>query len=203
MAELQRNFVSVCEADAWVDWTYNDADDLKSIRRWLSRRLAPSASDTTDPDTANGEPFVYVEPIEATFQRPAVTVQLLPGGVAENTQGANSPVWAVEHQLVITAYGSDRAHTVALGEQVFNLLNGAGAPREYAYVIPMWSFALKSRLARMMRVLPRSLAMGLEDRNEADIWSRPIEVRVRSPRSRIVTKASAIQTVALSGEVNG
>jgi hypothetical protein len=174
---------AVAISDAYVAAGYNDLDDLKSIRRWLYRAIP--------------EVYIYIEPIEGMFERPALTVRPADQGLAEGGQGAFAHTYNVEHSIIITAYGLDRAATIELGQRVWRLLH-EGAGDGAAYRLPMWSFALNAALARKLRVVAPSLAMSLEETDDEGKWSRPIELRVQSPRSRPTRRAPLVERVTIT-----
>jgi hypothetical protein len=169
---------------AEAEMTYNDLDDLKSMRRFLKRALAPD----TD------EPYIYIEPIEAEFMRPAVTVKLVRTSPVGTVQ-ARRPSYDVEHALVVTSYGRDRAETVSLGERVWRLFNEGDSRQGAAYRVPMWDFASGMRLSRWMRVPRENLSVGLDTADEGGHWSRPIEMRVKSPRVRPIRRVPTMASV--------
>jgi hypothetical protein len=181
--ELRLSATSV--SNAKFDYRVNDLDDLKSIRRYLKRQLAP----TTD------EPYIYVEPIEGEFIRPAVTVRLIRTG-APATSGVRRPSYDVEHALVVTSYGRDRAETIALSERTWRLFNEGDDSQGASYRIPLWDFTNGWRLTRWMRVQRASLAFGLDTTDEAGLWSRPIEMRVVAPRARESRRVPTLASVS-------
>jgi hypothetical protein len=153
---------------------YTDLNDLKSVRRFFKRHLAP----TTD------SPFIYIEPLEGEFMRPSVTIRLVNTGPSGTGQAAR-PTYDVQHQLVISAYGRDRAETMALADKTWRLLMEGGS-NGAAFRIPLWEFASGGRLARWLRVDRNSLGFSLEATDDQGLWSRAIEARVASPRSKLV-----------------
>lgn len=180
--------VAYALASAGISYTYNDQDDLKNVRRFLKRNLAPTSE----------EPYIYIEPLEAQFIRPAVTIRLLRTAPAGQSAQAARPTYDVEHALVVTAYGRDRAGTVSLAEAVSRLFHEGGADRA-AYRIPMWDYASNGRLSRLMRVSRGSLSVGLEASDDSGLWSRPIELRVQAPRVRQqVTRRPRLNAVFIS-----
>ena len=182
-------------ADALVYYRREDADDLRNIRRFLKRELAPE-SDT---------PYIYLVPslesttVEGTFKRPAVTVQLVMTGPSGSAQAARS-TYTVMHSLVVTAYGESRVATMELSQRVYRLFNEGGRGfRGAAYRIPMWEYPSGMRLDRWMRVLRPSLSMGLDATDDEGKWSRPIQMRIESPREREVEQVPLMGAVSISG----
>lgn len=175
---------AVALATAHLRYEYNDRDDLLSMRRWIARNLSPTASAASDPGV--GEPWVYVEPLEARFMRPAITVRLVRTAlVADGRRNAASrPTYDVEHSLVLMAHATTRDEAISLGEKLWRLFHEGGSSRT-PYRIPMWEFgAGGGRLDRQIRVIRESVSIGLDSTDEPDKWTRPVEVRVQSPRLR-------------------
>lgn len=201
MSVLEQNFVATALAEAGIAYTYNDPDDLKSLRRWVQRWLSPETTATQNP--APGNPFVYIEPISGTFERPAVTIRLLPTtGLV--TQRENSSNYAVTHQFVLTCYGDgyeQAGHdaTIALGERLWRGFWEGGDPSLARHRIPMWAFDLNARLSRYMRVLPQTMSQDLAETNEQGVWSRAMSVSITSPRFRSAPGVPRIQSIAVSG----
>lgn len=175
---------AVALASAFIDYEYRDSDDLLSVRRWIARNLSPGASASTDPGP--GEPWVYVEPLEATFIRPAITVRLVRTGLVSDGRrnAASRPTYDVEHSLVLMAHATTRDEAISLGEKLWRLFHEGGSDLT-PYRIPMWEFgAGGGQLDRQMRVVRESVSIGLDSTDEPDKWTRPLEVRVQSPRLR-------------------
>jgi hypothetical protein len=201
VSELHRNFVSTTLSEGGIDYVYNDPDDLKSMRRWLQRKLSPGATKTTNPDSTKDEPFLFTEPIEGTFKRPAITIRLIDDlGIV--TQGHASSNYLKQHLVMFTAYGEDRRQTVAIAEAMWDCFFSGGDPSGARFRIPVWAFDLNARLARFMRVLPESLSMGLDETNEQGEWERGVEARILAPRIRPVPGAPALQGLGLAGTVS-
>lgn len=167
--------------------TYDDEDDLKSVRRFLKRILAP------DSDT----PYIYIEPLEAEFMRPAVTIELVTTRPV-NAGGARNASWDVEHTLTVRVYDEGREATTRLGERVWLAFTQGGADGA-AFRIPMWAFAAGgARLSRFMRVSRDSLSMGNQQTDDESKWVRPIDLRVRSPRVRPISARPTIQSATFN-----
>ena len=176
---------------AWLEYRYDETDDLIAVQRWLWKGLGRDAG-----------PYVYIEPLEGTFERKAglgaVTVLALPVTIPEGR--ATTPFYKEQMQLVISAYGSapagepGRAETVALGRRIWRLFN-EGQPGAPPWRIPMYADAYRAQLARFLRVLPRSLSMGLEDTTDQGLWRRPIEVTVEAPRQRDVRFTPTVEAI--------
>jgi hypothetical protein len=185
--------ISQAIAFAFTDfrYRYNVADDLYSLQEWLARAVSPSTNGGSDP--ADDDPFVFVIPLEAEFERPAVTVELVDEDLAAAGAASRSSYQASLSVSVIS-YGRDRTHTLALAQRVWDAVNDHGGGSA-AYRPPMWAWTLAGvdangvqrpapRLARRMRVLQTSLAMGLLQTDDEGKWSRPLSMRVDVPRIR-------------------
>lgn len=192
MSTLEQNFVGTTLARGGILYTYNDIDDIKSLRRWVQRGLSPETTATRDPDPGN--PWVFIEPISGVFKRPAVTIRLLPtsGNVTERDNSAN---YAVTHSFVLTAYHEDHDTTIELGQRLWRLFWDGGDPSQARHRVPMWAFDLNARLARMMRVIPESMTQDLAETNEQGQWSRALSVSIRVGRFRMPPQVATIQSV--------
>jgi hypothetical protein len=181
--------------DALVYYRCSDADDLRSIRRFLKRELAPETE----------TPYIYIVPdlenltYEGRFQRPAVTIRLVmsgPSGVGQAARGT----YQVTHSVVVTAYGESRESTMTLAQQVWRLFHEGGRSfRGAAFRIPMWEYPSGMRLDRWMRVQRPTLSMGIDATDDEGKWSRPIQMRIDSPREREVEQTPLIGSVSTSG----
>jgi hypothetical protein len=183
-------------------YRYNADDDLNSLQEWLARSVSPSTNGGQDPQ--GDDPYVYVVPLEAEFQRPAVTVELADEGM--KAAGAASPhVYTVTLSVNVTSYGVDRTHTLWLAQRVWDAVNDRGAGGA-AYRPQMWAWALAGtdqngdslpapRLARRMRVLQTSLAMGLLQTDDEGMWSRPLSMRIDVPRIRTQLTAPVVHSI--------
>lgn len=192
------HFVAHSTSAAVWDYAYSDEHDLLSIRRWLARGISPTLLATGTPGP--GEAYIFPEPLEATFMRPALTIRLSNTGGTLMEGGAASPTFYVEHAVTITAYDEGRGPTVLLAQEVWRLLHG-WAHDGASWSIPLWNIDAGARLARRLKVLRTSLAMGLDETDDEGKWSRPITLRVRSPRTRPVATAPLIETVATTTTV--
>ena len=177
------------------NYRYDDTDDLLSLARFLKRSLAPTGGPNTPP--ADGEPFIYTQPDEGDFRRPALTIRLVASDPAALAAASWSPSYNVEHAVVITAYGRDRDETMRLAQKLRRVFDEGGYDG-VPYSVPMWAIEAGVHVARRMRVLRSSLAMGLEQSDDANLWSRPLELRLRSPRLRLEKPAPIIQRVVTS-----
>jgi hypothetical protein len=199
MSVLAQNFVATAQARAGVLYTYNDLDDMKSLRRWVQRWLSPETDETHDPDEAN--PFVYLEPLTGTFKRPAVTIRLLPttGLVTQRDPSSN---YAVVHQFVLTAYHEDHDKSLALGERLWRGFWEGGDPALARHRVPMWAFGLNARLSRFMRILPETMSQDLAETNEQGVWSRALNVSIRAPRFRQAPSVPTVRSIGVRGRAN-
>jgi hypothetical protein len=181
-------------------WTYNQLDELKSLRRYFQRIVSPGATGGNEPGP--GEPWWYLvpdvdeeDPTEGEFMRPAVTIELIDTGPSLDGGGsATRPQYDVEHSVVLKVYGETRLGTIELAERVFAALN-AGGRDGASYRPQMWAFPLGAMLARRMRVLRPSLSMGMQGTDDEGKWSRPITLRVRAPRLRPVHARPVIERI--------
>jgi hypothetical protein len=180
---------------AGISYFYNDLDDLKSMRRALARALCPEAAAagmTTAALEASGEPFFFIVPDyfadrEAPkFRRPAITIRLLETLPAESG-GQMGPTYNVEQYMQLVAYGNDKPHSWALRQQLRDALES-----RYRMRIPLFAPDLRLRLARSLRVVPSSLAMGFEDTDDQGKWQAPLTLRATSPRMRTTTPDAPI-----------
>ena len=172
-----------------LDFTYNDDDDLESIRRWLFRALCPNGYADGCGLPLDGEPYIFIWPRlqEGEFKRPAITLRLLTTFPAAISQpGPEGASYDENLSLVATCYGRDGTETIAIAEKMRRAFR-AGTPGERAYRLPMWWIAGGVKLARKLRVLPPSLSMGLDNTDDESMWSRPLEFTVTTPRLRPVT----------------
>ena len=185
MADVQRNLVSRLGLSAAIAYHHELDDDALSIQRFLWIALGRDAG-----------PFVYrFGAIEGTFKRDphgAITVRLVRAGAAASDDGRVAKAsYDLDHQLVLMVYGAvaddpaaARQNTIALSERVARALYERAS-------IPMYAKALRAELARSLRVLPRSISMGLEATDDEGRWARPVECTVRAPRLRAVPRPAA------------
>jgi hypothetical protein len=177
---------ALAATEARVGFTLSDVDNMLSLRRWVKRSLAPTGD----------EPYVYIEPLEAQFIRPAITMRLIRTGLFGTRGQAARSTYDVELAVVATAYGRNRADTMTLAERFWRLFQDGGAGGA-AFRIPMWNFAMNVKLDRMMRVPRGSLSMGLDATDDSGQWSRPIELQVQAPRLRAPRRAKEPQLAAI------
>jgi hypothetical protein len=191
-------------------YRYNPLDELYSMQEWLARSVSPSTNGGGDPQ--NDDPYVFVVPLEGTFVRPAVTVELVDEGLA-GPRAASPHIYMVTLSLSVVSYGVDRDHTFKLAQRVWDAVNDRGAGRA-SYRPQMWAWSLAGsdangdqraapRLARRMRVLQTSLAMGLLQTDDEGKWSRPLSMRVDVPRVRSQLSAPVVQWIGEAVSVRG
>ena len=190
---------AIAFASTGFRYRYNTDDDLSSLQEWVARSVSPSTNGGGDP--AGDDPYVFVIPLEAEFQRPAVTVELVDEALSGPGAASRGSYYATLSISVIS-YGRDRSHTLSLAQRVWDAFNDRGAGGG-AYRPQMWGWSLAAvdangaqqaapRLARRMRVLQTSLAMGLLQTDDEGKWSRPLSMRVDVPRLRSQASAPVI-----------
>lgn len=204
MADIEAQFAAITVPDAWIEYTYNTPDDLKSVRLWIANWLSPRTKTGKRADTDNGEPNLYIVPdlttgtTEGKFERPAITIALL-SDVPGPRRPANGSNYSVQHLLSLVAYGRDRPETVTLAARLYSMFE-EGDGRQAVNRIPMWATDFNARLARMMRVLPESLSMSMAEPNDDEgKWQQSLEVRVEAPRLRPVPATPIVRRVAING----
>lgn len=168
-----------------VLWDAGLEDDLRSVQRFLYYGIA------------RGEDMrLYTWPLEETFKRPAITIRAIPGTTREadiSRRPLRSSSYEMQHQLQVTVYHLDRERTVDWGWRVFRLLRDGENGKPLS--IPLWSIALSAVVARSLRVLRPSLAMGVEATDDEGKWSVPISMSVTSPRLRPTSDLPKIERV--------
>lgn len=180
---------------SWV-YRYDDPDDFLSIARWLHLSLSPGATSTDGPQ--GDEPWIYPEPKEGTFQRPSITMRVVTSQPATGQPlAAMGPSYGREHSLVLTAFGQDRAQTLRIAANLMRCFEEGGFDGT-PWSLPMWMSGAGTKLARRMRVVRASLAMGMEQTDDEGKWARPLEVRVQSPRLRLERPIPIIERVVTS-----
>jgi hypothetical protein len=180
---------------SWV-YRYDDPDDLLSLAHWLHLSLSPNASAGQNP--TGDEPYIYPQPLEGTFQRPSVTMTVVASLPALNVPlAAMGPSYAREHQLVLTAFGQDRAQTLRIASNLHRCFEEGGFDG-VPWSVPLWIGGAGTKLARRMRVVRASLSMGMDQTDDQGKWARPLEVRVQSPRLRLERPVPIIERVVTS-----
>jgi hypothetical protein len=194
IASVPAPFVSTGSASAWqpsvafVASNYDDETDAKSLRRYLAAYLNPASvnhRNVAGSGSSGGGPYIYYNPDpEGQFERPSVTIRTVSTTETLPTvRRAYNSSYAVRHSLVLTVYGMNRASTMALASQVFDLLNG-GDPQHPPWRIPVFNFQVGVKVARFLRLLPGSLSMGLDETDDLNRWYRPVELQLDAPRTR-------------------
>ena len=192
-------------------YAYDDGDAVRSLRRYLVRALAPEAADLGSQKGLRpnpGNPYIYDRPMpEGQFRRPSITLRIVDTG--ENTtrpRRARSASYSLVMTVAMQIYGEDadptsdlgRVSTMALAERTRRVLSGDGM--QYApWRIPLWNFQANVKLARFMRVMPGSPAMGLSDTDDLGKWYRAMTLRLEVPRLRVSVNSPVLQTVSVNG----
>jgi hypothetical protein len=189
-----------------LGYYYQDDDAIKSLKRYLARALAPETADfgSVKGSAPNpGNPYIYDKPTpEGQFKRPAITLRLI--DTSEDTtrpRRASNASYSLVLTIAMQVYGqgsdptSDfgRLSTMALSERVRRVLDGDD-PRYPAWRIPMWNFQANVKLARLMRVMPGSPAMGLSDTDDLGKWYRGMTLRLQVPRLRLSAHSPVLQS---------
>jgi hypothetical protein len=185
--------LSASVSSARLAYEFTPDDDMLSIQRWLFYGVG------TPNITAQRGVNLYIwGSIEGTFERPAITVKLLPGTREADfslRRPVSSPQRDVQFMVALTAYHLDRARTVDLGRRVEGLLRD-GSVNFRPLSIPMYSAALAAKVARSLRVLRPSIQMGIEDTDDEGKWSVQVTAAMTSPRLRVTPAAPAMDRVS-------
>jgi hypothetical protein len=181
--------LSLTLSSARLEWDVGPEDDALSIQRFLWLHIA----------RAQHINLYRWGALEETFERPAITIRLLPGS-RESDASMRRPLgssWEEQHQVVLSVYHADRAKTVELGRDVIRLLrDGPVGGRPLS--IPIYAQALGAVVARFLRVLRPSIQMGVEDTDDEGKWMVPVNLTVTSPRRRRMVQAPLITRIVSS-----
>lgn len=183
---------------------YRDLWDLYSLRWHLTRSISPAlAGGAAAP--ADGEAYVYAEPLRGVFQRPAITLQLITGSPIKHL--AYDPSSDIHQRFALRIYDVTHDRVMALSERVYTALGGRGGRQQR---VPLWAWfnpdsegfpTQRLRLGRSMRLVADSLAMSLEEPDDDRQWSRGLDAAFVSPRNRNVHSHAPVNDVVLN--ING
>jgi hypothetical protein len=196
---------------AILSYYYQDQDAIRSLKRYLSRSLAPETADfgsVKGSPPLPGNPYIYDNPTpEGQFRRPAITLRLVDSGPnTTRPRRASNASYSLVLTIAMLIYGDDsdptsdsgRLSTMNLAERTRRILDGDD-PRYAPWRIPMWNFQANVKLARLMRVMAGSPAMGLSDTDDLGKWYRSMTLRLEVPRLRMSTNSPVLASVSVTG----